>query len=483
MKKYLIHSVRILVISLLVLTLTSSQSNAQEKVISTDSRTDLTVSIYNDNLALIKDTRNILLTKGINKISFLDVSGSIIPESALVNGSKLSVAEQNFNYDLLTSANLFAKAIGEKVIVRDTNPATGDAYEKEAVLLNTLYNDIVLRIGDKIETFNPNLNKNRNIIFTSLPKNLRTRPTLVLTLNSGEEKERPVELSYLSSNLSWKADYVAELNSKEDAFSLVGLVTLTNNSGVAYENTNLQLIAGNINRAYQPVVHRNMKAEMGMDMLANSAKPAVSTENFAEYYLYTLNGKTTIESAQTKQVTLLSSDKVSSRKEFKFSELIPNYETSSYEFKKINPSYSLTFKNDDNSGLGMALPAGVFRTYKSDSKGKMLFVGEDNIRHTAKNDEVTINLGSAFDISASGKLMEYKKIATKESEATYKIIFKNAKKEKVNVLYHQNFYNEWTIISESIKSKKDSQSLNIWSIPIAAEGETILEFKVNTKSR
>lgn len=452
---------------------------ADEIKVTTQDRTALSVAIYNNSLAVVKDTRNVNLKKGVNDVAFLDVSTAIQPETALVQGDSATVLEQNYNYDMLSPSSILDKYVGKRIKVISTNEATGVEKTEDAIVLSNNAG-VVLKIGNRIET-----GYKGRYIFPDIPANLRDKPTLTLKMNSVMEGKRPVSLSYLTGGMSWRADYVAELNDKEDSFALDSWVTLNNNSGVSYENATLQLIAGDVNRVAPPryaakALRMNTMA-VAMDAAMESA--GMAEEEFMDYHLYTLGRPTSIMSNQNKQVSMMSSPKVSAEKMYRFDNLF-NVRSGMYsnvrndETAPVNPSVVLKFKNDKDSGLGLPLPAGIFRVYKHDSNGRLLFVGEDSIRHTAKNDEVKIKLGNAFDINAKTKVVSFKKLSAKSYETEVEVTFKNSKNEKVELDFYQSLPNGYKILNENIVSEQQNANQVLWKVPVAADSEAVLKVHI-----
>src|SRR2546421_1976220 len=223
-----------------------TQAAVEERPSTLADQQSVAVTIYNENLALIKDTRRVTLEAGQNRLALREVSGRMRPETAslrsLSHPGTLALVEQNFDFDLLTPQKLLEKYVGRNVRIVRTHPTTGvESLESATVLAANA--GVVLKIGDRIETGLPG-----RIVYDGVPPNLRDRPTLVTELASQRAGTQTVELSYLSGGLSWKADYVAELNAADTALDLNGWVTLTNTSGTAYPNAKLQLVAGDINR-------------------------------------------------------------------------------------------------------------------------------------------------------------------------------------------------------------------------------------------
>lgn len=446
---------------------------ADEIKVTTADRTSLSVAIYNSDLAVVKDTRNIDLKKGVNDVAFLDVSAGIQPETALLQGKSIAVLEQNYNYDMLSPSSILDKYVGKRIQVISTNEATGAETTEDAIVLSN-NGGVVLKIGNRIET-----GYKGRYVFPDIPANLRDRPTLTLKVNSADEGVRPVSLSYLTGALSWKADYVAELGADETSFALDSWVTLNNNSGVSYENATLQLIAGDVNRVARPRVYKARALDSAVQFAAvNAVEGGMAEEEFMDYHLYTLGRPTSIMSNQSKQVSLLASPKVDAHKVYRFDNLF-NVRSSMYSNVKsvssdpVNPAVILEFKNDEKSGLGIPLPGGTFRVYKQDSKGNLLFVGEDSIRHTAKDNDVKIKLGKAFDINAVTKVVSFKKLSSKTYEGELEITFKNSKNEDVKVDFYQSLPDGYKILSESVVSEKQNANQVLWVVPVPANSETI----------
>ncbi|MDX1487507.1 MAG: hypothetical protein R3268_04850, partial [Acidiferrobacterales bacterium] len=295
-----------------VLLAASPEGQSAERRSTLADQKEVAVTIYNQNLALIKDSRLIALDRGFNELAFREVSANIRPETALLRnltGSRgPQVIEQNFDFDLLTPHKLLEKFVGRTVRLVKTHPRTGAETVIEARILSA-NNGVVLQVGDRIEMGIPG-----RVVFDSVPANLRDRPTLVMQLHSPLAGAQILELSYLTGGLSWKADYVAELNAADDRLDLQGWVTLTNKSGTTYTNAKLQLVAGDVHRARREM--EALRAGKLAPMATSEAKFDMAEESLFEYHLYSLNRSTTVADNQTKQVALLSAAAVPVQKEF-----------------------------------------------------------------------------------------------------------------------------------------------------------------------
>lgn len=435
---------------------------------------NLSVTVYNNGLGLVKDTRGVPFEKGANTVSFAGVSAQIQPETALFSGDGVRVVEQNFNFDLLNRQSLLQKFLGKQIKVVSTNPATGAETTEDATVLSAA-DGVVLKIGDRIET-----DSKARLIFPDVPATLRDKPTLTVDLLSDKAGSRDVNLSYLTNGLTWRADYVAELNDAEDSIDLNGWVTLTNDSGADYKNADMQFVAGSVNRV------RPMTRARPMMMMAKAAAVYDSVSNMAEeelmdYHLYSLGRKTDILSNQTKQLALLSGSNIQARKEYRFDDITPVYSPRQKEFDTRSAAIYLQFVNDKKSNLGMALPAGTMRVYKADSKQRIFFVGEDRIKHTPENEKIKLALGEAFDVTAKGKQTAYTQFSPKAYEASYEITFQNAKNVPVTVYSYQSLPDGWTITNNSATYTKENAGRVLWQITVPAKGKTVLTYTVRVK--
>lgn len=456
---------------------------AAESITTLDDQQAVAVTIYNDNLALVKDQRKVRLGGGNDTLAFRDISAQIRPETALLRSltdpGRLSVLEQNFDFDLLTPQKLLEKYVGRQVQVVRTNPATGAESSEQAQVL-AASSGVVLKIGDRIETGIPG-----RIVYPDVPANLRDRPTLVMSLDNSGAAQQDLELSYLTGGLGWKADYVAELNAGDDKLDLFGWVTLSNTSGATYRNAKLQLVAGDVNRVQETM--QPIRTLEKMDMAASAPAPRLAEESLLEYHLYTLDRPTTIAENQTKQVALLSASHVPVRKELVLRGADYYYQSSYGDLgQKMKVGVLVEFDNRESSHLGMPLPKGVMRVYKKDAAGNAQFVGEDRIDHTPKNEKVRLRLGDTFDVTADKRQTEFKKLPNPGKgfvmfESAYETVLKNAKKKAVVVMVQEPIPGDWKILEESHPHEKVTSGTALWKVRVPAEGMARLVYRVQVK--
>ncbi|MBT0571655.1 DUF4139 domain-containing protein [Curvibacter sp. CHRR-16] len=503
-------SLRLTAGAVLCATLSTAQAQTQPPAInsSQDDQHALAITIYNENLALVKDQRQIHLPSGTSTLALGDVSARIRPETALLRhlqqADALRVLEQNFDFDLLTPQKLLDKSMGRSVRVLRTNPATGADTTETATVLST-QDGLVLQYADqRIENSLP---ANARVVFADVPSTLRSRPTLSMLVNMQANNRatnqaytphtpQDVELSYLTSGLGWKADYVVELSPDTHAsgpqLNLSGWVTLTNTSGTSYRNARLQLVAGDVNQVAPP--ERQLRT---LAMAATTAKVAdgVREESLFEYHLYSLQRPTTLENNQTKQVALLSASGVPARKVlllqgqdyYYLDGVVGNAGASNTNLgERFKVSAWLEFDNTERAQLGLPLPKGVVRVYQRDAAGSAQFLGEDRIDHTPAQQTVRLRLGNAFDVTADKKQTDFKKLPANAAgskyrysyESAYELVLKNAKKEAVTVTVQEPVPGDWQIIHSNLPSTKGNAHTATWSVTVPAQGQATLSYRV-----
>jgi len=427
----------------------------------------LSITVYNDNLALVQDERRLDVPAGRTRIEFKDVSASIKPETVALSGAGLSVVEQNFDYDLLTPAKMMEKAGGHEIEIVRTNPGTGAQTTEKATVLSV--NDgVVLRIGNRIEVLRDDGIPTR-VIFGSIPENLRAQPTLSVTVNAATGGPHDLTLSYLTNGLSWKADYVALFDEKQSTLKLQGWVTLTNNSGTSYKDVKTQLVAGDLNIPDDGMNEWQRQQRRGS--VRGAGTGGDNQASVADYYLYTLPERVTIAEAQTKQVGLLDLQGVEAKKVYE-------YRAAMFASEQ-EPSHADV--DIDFSNKGKALPAGTIRVYLRDEAGEPKFAGENAVDHTPAGSELSVKIGEAFDVTAQPTLVSSEKISRSRTRYQMSYLLRNAKGAPVTLELRQGgLWRDGKVENESLPSRRIDANTLGWSVPVPANGETTLTFTVDS---
>ena len=457
------------------------RSTSPDQSTSLNDQTDLNVTVYNSNIALVRDVRNLTLPDGTYRLKFMDIAATVNPATvhfrSLTDPDKLGVLEQNYEYDLLEPAKLLHKYVGREItLVRAVQVSGSTKYEEIKATLLSDNNGQVWKIGNDIVTGG----YAESYRFPDIPANLYDRPTLLMSLENSGPRQQQIEASYLANNLSWNSDYVLTVARDDKSADLDGWVTLVNNSGTAFHNARLQLVAGDLNRIQAP----SSSAMNGavLEMKAARAQQ-FAQENFSEYHLYTLGRRTSVEDKESKQISLLQGSAVPVEKIFVVNG--NNY----YYRNAQNPGSPIKdpvlvyykFRNDEKSGLGIPLPAGNLRVYQKDSRGGILFVGEDRIDHTPKDENVIVHIGNAFDVIAERKQTDYKRIDTHTWEMEFEITLRNHKDTPITVEVNEPIGGDWEMLNSTYKFTKTAAFAAQFRVPVAKDGTSVLRYRIRAR--
>ena len=452
----------------------------QDLTTTLDDQAELSLTVYNSDIALVRDVRNLQLARGVANLRFMDIAATVNPATvhfrSLTEPQQVSVLEQNYEYDLLEPDKLLRKYVGREVTLMRNRTENGTTRQEEVKALLLSYNtQPVWKIGNEIVT---GMGAD-HIRFPELPQTLYSRPTLIWTVqNDGAAKHR-VEASYLARSLAWNADYVLTVGRDDKAADLNGWVTLTNNSGTAFRNAKLQLVAGDLNRVRQQL---GMLQDRMERRAAEVAAPAaqMAQEAFSDYHLYTMSRKTTINNAQTKQVSMLEGTAVPTLKRYVVEGQNFYYRNHQHPGSPIKDLVQVyyQFKNEQKAGLGMPMPAGIVRVYQQDSKGGVQFVGEDRIMHTPKDETLNIKIGNAFDVVCERKQTDYQRISPNVYEMEYEITLRNHKSTAISVEVNEPIGGSWRMIRASHQWTKTEAWAAQFNVPVASDGTGVLKYRV-----
>jgi hypothetical protein len=443
-----------------------------------DDQVELAVTVYNSDIALVRDVRNLQFPGGSFDLRFMDIAATVNPATvhfrSLTEPSRVNVLEQNYEYDLLEPEKLLRKYVGRDVTLVRTLQENGTTRQEEVTATLLSYNNgPVWKIGKEIVT---GLHAD-HIRFPELPDNLYSRPTLIWTLQNGGATRHRVEASYLASKLAWNADYVLTVARDDKAADLDGWVTLTNGSGTSFRSAKLQLVAGDLNRVRQAAADKRFD-EVRRSMTKIAEEPMVQ-ESFSEYHLYTLGRKTTIGTNETKQVSMLNGTGIAVEKRFVVDGQQFYYRNAQHPGAPIRDVVQVyyQFKNEEKAGLGMPMPAGVVRVYQADSKGSVQFAGEDRIAHTPKDETLKLKIGNAFDVVCERKQTDFRKIGGGVYEFEYEVTLRNHKAAPITVEVNEPIGGSWQMLSASHAWTKTGAWDANFTVPVAQDGEATLKYR------
>jgi len=468
-------------------------------------RTSVDLTIYNQNLSLIREERPIPLLKGFNRVTLPEIPATIDATSlhfmSLTDRTGVRILEQNYQYDLAHQAQILEKYLGKEIEFVRVDPATEKEYTVRGKLIATGYTlhpqygdsprsygltgGMIAEIDGKIE-----INPAGRVVLPSLPEGIILRPQLEWLLTSRNAGTHRSEISYLARQLSWSCDYVAILSADDSRVDVTSWVTLTNNSGTRFKNAGLKLVAGDVN-----VVKKGFEAERmlaKMDVAADASAPQFTQSELFEYKMYSLQRRTDLENNETKQIELTSAANVSSKKIFLYDGLGDQwrywYRNFTYRSQggfgqqsNAKVGVYMTFRNDKEAGLGIPLPKGKVRVYKRDVDGKEQFIGEDLIDHTPKDEEVRLYLGNAFDIVGQRVQKDFRSMAGgRVVEETIEIKIRNHKEEpvEIQIAEHPWRWSQWEIVKSNSEWTKVDQTTLRFPVKVEKGAEKTVVYTI-----
>ena len=457
----------------------AGESRAQTTVTSTEQdQKELAVTVYNSNVALVRDVRRVRLPEGSFDLRYMDIAAQVNPATvhivSLTAPKDLNVLEQDYEYDLLSPQKLLQKYVGKELtLIRmiTENNSTREVPVKAVLLADN--DGPVWKVGNEIIT---GMGADR-YEFPDLPENLYSKPTLVWMLENRHAGEQSVEASYLTNQMNWSSDYVLTVHSDQKAADLNGWVTVVNQSGASFRNAQLQLVAGELNRVTQP--RSRVMYEMSMKA-ANAPAPQFQQEAISEYHLYTLQRPTNIRENETKQISLLDAAGMLVEKIFEVDGESYYYQNaqSPGQPTKEPVKVFIKFKNSEANSLGVPLPGGTVRVYQGDSKGRVQFIGEDRIDHTPKDETVSLHIGDAFDVVAEHKQTDFQRLGSHSVEVEYEVSLRNHKPDPITVYVNEPIGGDWSMLTSTFKFEKTAAFAARFTVPVAANSEALLKFRV-----
>lgn len=475
-----------------------------QRSVTAGDRTSVDLTIYNQNLSLIREGRTFTIGKGLSRVIVPEIPSTIDGTSlhfrSVTDPGAVRVLEQNYQYDLVHQAKILEKYIGKQVEFVRMDESTKKEYSVMARLLSSGYvqqpgyggaggfagiGGMVAEIDGKIE-----LNPAGRIVLPSLPEGLILKPQLEWLVSNTREGKHQTEISYMANQLSWTCNYVALLDKSDSKIDLTGWVTISNHSGTSFTNAGLKLVAGDVN------IVRDRMEGMGKSTrsfaMQDAAAPQFTQTDLFEFKLYSLQRKTDVKNNETKQVELTSGRNVDAKKVFIYDGLDNQwaywrnnnaYRSQASFGQQSNPKVGVfvLFKNEEKAGLGIPLPKGKVRVYKKDDDGMEQFVGEDEIDHTPKDEELRLYLGNAFDIVGERVQKDFKSFANgRIVEETIEIKVRNHKKESVEVLAYEHpwRWSQWEIVKSSSKWTKVDQSTIKFPVKVAKDKEAVVTYTI-----
>lgn len=431
----------------------------------------LSITLYNQNLGLVRDVRSLPRVNQGQSLYIRDVSHQIMGQTLQVENAG-KILEQNLNNNLISVPALLQAYTGKNIQLARLNNISGSETISDGRLLSANGQFALVELQGKIETIPVN-QQGWRFIFPAIPEGMQARPSLEIR-SDGTSKAGEAVLTYLTRGLSWQMDYALVLNSEGDQLKLDGLATLNNQTGVDFRNTKVLLMAGQVNQPPEQLIRRQKTALVMAESMADSGAP----EAFQDYQLYRLPQRANLLNGQTKQVSLISAEQVKADRSYHYQmQIYPSLDRQQYNQK---PDIKISFINTEKQGLGFPLPAGNARFFSPDSEANRHFIGSARIRNTSKGQKVELPIGKAFDLTVKRQQTIFKKNYD-SFQTGYKLELINSSHQVKQISLTANFHQNWKVTDSSHPYTKVNASQSRWLIDVPADSTTELNFKTEIK--
>jgi hypothetical protein len=421
------------------------------------------ITIYNSNIGVVRETRTFDIQKGVSTLKVTDIPEKIDPTSVKAKFAG-SILEQNYQYDLASVSKIPQRYIDKKVIV------TGKETNVEGILISAGRDLVIKDFTGKLVMI-PNYNDYK-ISVEELPEGLITKPTLIWMIDAEKSGKQDVEISYITNGMNWDTEYVLAIDKSDLKCDINAWVSLDNQSGATYKNVDLKLIAGEINRVYASVDILSRASAVYADRIVQdklSSKPQVKERTFSDYHIYEMIRPVDMRNNESKQVSMFNAENVSLKKIYYY-DIDPDSE------EKNNVEVKAEIENKKENNLGMPFPAGKFRIFKDDGKSVEL-IGEDEIKHTPKDETIKLKIGKAFDVVAETKTISIKEIGKNTTKKVLEVKLKNRKDEDITIESEYSFNSgDWDILKSSVPYEKIDAYKVKFKVEIPKNSEKTFEF-------
>jgi len=482
--------------------------------LATDDPAQPSLTIYNQNFAVVRQELPLELKSGVNSVRVTDITMHLEPDSVILRDPTgkqfIQVLEQNYRADPLSESLLLSLFEGKTIdflvprenkleivpgkIIRSGyvphNPIAMRQYGTQyyqAQMAQGGSEQPIVEVDGKVRFGLPG-----TPLFPALGNDTVLKPTLQWLLSTPNPGPLRAEFSYVTGGLTWEADYNIVAPEKGNAVDVVGWVTMDNQSGKRFQNARIKLMAGDVNKIQPEQMYDRVQVFASAGPINGAETPPVTERTFDEYHLYTLARSTTLDDRETKQVEFIRAGNVSTTQIYVYDglKLDPtryngwNWENIRNDFSygtESNPKIWVMreFANSEANHLGMPLPKGRVRFYRRNDDGQIEFTGENVIDHTPHDEKVRVYAGNAFDLTGERRRTDYRVDTNRQTiDESFEIKVRNHKKEPVDVRVVERLYRwiTWDISAESDPYRRTDSKTIEFPLTIPPDGEKAITY-------
>jgi hypothetical protein len=470
------------------------------------------LTIYNENFAVVRDSIQMTLKPGVNEIRYPGVAMKLEPDSVVLRDPtgkrSVQILEQSFRNDPVTQDLLLSLFEGQTIEFLNQISSTNGVTKTQIIegkIIRSGYTPHYIpwnEEGDAAQPASqPIIEVNGKLRFSlpgepqfpTLTDETILKPTLSWLILADKPGRFDGELGYMTGGIKWEADYNLVAPETGDTLDLVGWITINNQSGKSFDRARIKLMAGDVNKVQPPRPRYRMAMKAAVMAEAADAGGMVTEKAFDEYHLYTMERPSTLRDREIKQVEFVRGANIQAKPIYVYDGAqVQGFEGWNYDMIRENREYGTQsnkkvtvvreFRNAETNHLGLPLPKGKLRFYRRDTDGQLQFTGENVIDHTPKDELIRVTLGNAFDLVGERTRTDYK-VDNRAHwiDESFEIKVRNHKKTPVEIRVLERLYRgeNWEIREKSDEfTKKDSRTIE-FPVQVKPDEEKIVTYKVH----
>lgn len=460
------------------------------------------LTIYNQNYAVVRDTRSFALTVGNNEVRFDNLSPMILDAPIRISGEGIAVLEQTFRYDHPNNDQLLKDNLGNDIDLLLSDTGITRISGKLIGIPRTANSDERYLIQRADGSFHAVLS--RNIVdfhYPDSPQKYFIKPVLSLQLTSTFAETRELEAAYETQGLDWYARYLLDLSGDDSSAIFSGCAVVYNASGRSYDHVRITLVSNQTQRT-QKQLRSNVigrKSEYSRedrfrreDLETRAVSPIkniLEPQGKGKVRHFSTHQTPLVASAvheqlfglQTYAMPFETSLPENVEKELNLFAPTTIKTSSSYEYawwqseKKVGVYVETV--NTDSSGLGVPLPAGPIEIYRMRAGNVPEYVGEERLSATDVNEPVRIRVGSAEGLVVNRTLLKEATRAWGKRDETWEVRIKNERETDVQIKIQERFQTKWKILASSMPYKEVTKSFIEFPVTIQPDSEVVVTYE------
>jgi len=403
------------------------------------SQLEISVTLYPQDIALIKEKRKIFLKPGFSKLIIRGVPSSVLIDSFLFQSlppsTPLKVLEYTFQTPHITRDSLLKHSIGNEIHIFSSAPKTASQAGK---LLAIDGDNVLVESGGLIFATHKD-----QIAFPQLPFTLVSEPVITLKVMNLKGEEHLFEMGYLAKGFSWDAGYTIIVDAEEKHLDLNNWINISNRSGM------------NIKKGHFRITPTQQKSDR----------------------FYDIERPISLADKAIKNISWLAAKNLKPIKSFR---IFPkNNLIIDEEGIVVKPTVEtwLSVQNDTSQGLGIPLPQGIIQVFRRNPDNSLFYIGENKTPLTPIGQFLSLRIGSTKEITAEMRQTDFRKLGSKVVESGYRLDLKNTTSFPKQVTVFQNVSGEWNMLRETHPHEEEENRIK-WTLNLGPQEETSLRYRL-----